>query len=402
MSATAAVFKVPKMKVLIISHWPAQNVVSRSMELAKELSKQVCVYWLEWDLPDFSSTYRLVRLTSRLKHWWLRRRQSFQTRLIGDIRYVSMPYVLPRPYSPLTDEHAWAFNRTLIRDLIHREGITHILNANARFFPTSGLNIMIRVVCDVVDDQTAIAGKYRASVEHFIEREMHEAHAVITVSHGLRDLFRERYGVEAVRIPNGGNPRNFDEVSEQDLHHLRAMWGLEEKKVIGCIGNHNHWAGLDLLVKAFALLRRKIPNSALLVVGPGTEVAELRRRPLPPGVIVTGPVPPERIAPYFRMVTVGTLPFTSEEFTENSLPLKILEYGFARKPVVATPLRELQTLKLPYIKLVIRDPQAWSDALEQAVLTPWEPEWDKALEGYAWEDLADGVLSVMEGGGRCT
>lgn len=384
------------MKLLVITHWPAKHTSSRAIELAKEMAKHVPVCWLDWDTSDISSPHRPVRLMKRFTHALRKRYQGFTRREVGGIEYLTMPYLLAKPYSFLSDDRVWAFNRNSLVELMKNEGITHVFNANATFFPTYDLD-KARVVYDVVDFHPAVAGDRYDIIDEFMKKEVNSAAAAVSISHALHDLVKKRYGIESVWIPNGGNPLKFQGVTDDEVREVKKRWGLEGKKVIGCVGNHSRWAGLDLMLEAFKLLKQTRPDAALFIVGPGIEVDAMRSKPLPDDVILTGPIPPDEIGPYFQALDVGALPFTQEPFTDNALPIKIIEYGFAKKPVVASPLKELCTLAFPHVKLVERTPEEWSTALNEALSTDWQDSWDIPLKSFTWKRLARKVLSVLEG-----
>jgi hypothetical protein len=117
-----------------------------------------------------------------------------------------------------------------------------------------------------------------------------------------------------------------------------------------------------------------------------------------PDVIFTGPIPPEQIATCFQAVDIGVLPFQICPFTDNALPLKILEYGAARKRVLATPLKELKTLAFPHVSLLEPDPALWSAALEQEAKapSPWNPGWDSVIAGYDWPLVLSNLPRLLE------
>ena len=115
------------------------------------------------------------------------------------------------------------------------------------------------------------------------------------------------------------------------------------------------------------------------------------------------PVSPDEAAAWFHATDIGVLPFEPCPFTHNALPLKVLEYGAARKTVLASPLKELQTLQLPHVRLLPLERQAWAQALldEAHSPTPWEPAWDAVIERYDWPVLFSGLkerlLQRLEG-----
>ncbi len=99
---------------------------------------------------------------------------------------------------------------------------------------------------------------------------------------------------------------------------------------------------------------------------------------------------------FFTLADVGVLPFERSPFTDDALPLKIIEYGAARKPVVATPLSELQRLELPNVLFAERNPEAWAERLETALELEWRFAWDSTFDRFRWDGIVDGLVRAIE------
>ena len=184
--------------------------------------------------------------------------------------------------------------------------------------------------------------------------------------------------------------------SSRGARALRTELRLGDAYVISCIGHHGSWSGLPFLVEVFRLLHARDPHTALLLVGGGSEVEELRRRALPEGVRLLGPVPPEHVPPYFHLSDLGVVPFEQGPFTDHALPLKVLEYAAAHKLVVATPLAELKTLRLPHVLLAARTSEAWLEAVAQARGKTWEARWEGSFEAFAWPRIAARLATLID------
>jgi glycosyltransferase involved in cell wall biosynthesis len=191
----------------------------------------------------------------------------------------------------------------------------------------------------------------------------------------------------------------FRRVPEADIQAVRDQYELHDRFVIGYIGNHGWWAGMDLLLEAFRRVRERIPHSLLMVVGPGEALAAHREAAADnPAIRFTGPVNPKAVAAYFHAADIGVLPFQISPFTDNALPLKILEYGAARKKVLATPLKELKTLAFPHVELLEPDAAAWADRLAAEAMqpSPWQGDWDSVIESYDWQVVLRDLDHLLE------
>jgi glycosyltransferase involved in cell wall biosynthesis len=88
---------------------------------------------------------------------------------------------------------------------------------------------------------------------------------------------------------------------------LRQHLGLESKFVIGYVGNHGSFTGVDLVVNAFLSVRSRLPDAALLIVGPADCWRQLLDSHLADGVIAIGGVNPEDVGLYFHALDLGVL-----------------------------------------------------------------------------------------------
>ena len=139
-------------------------------------------------------------------------------------------------------------------------------------------------------------------------------------------------------VPNGIHTADFQPCPADE--ELRHAWGLDGKIVIGFVGSFYRYEGLDLLVEAFAKLRKKNNNLVLLLVGGGEVHEELQtqvnRLSLGSHVIFPGRIPHERIPGVYGLFDFLVYPRKSIRLTELVTPLKPLEALAMEKPVVAS------------------------------------------------------------------
>jgi hypothetical protein len=102
------------------------------------------------------------------------------------------------------------------------------------------------------------------------------------------------------------------------------------------------------------------------------------------------------MAAWYQLSEVGVLPFEVTPFTTAAFPLKVIEYGAARRLVVASPLAALEEASLPYVRLVDRTSvTAWAEAIASALDAVWNPSWDESLERYDWRSLGQRLSSFL-------
>ena len=196
-------------------------------------------------------------------------------------------------------------------------------------------------------------------------------------------------------VPNGAEDLLLAPPDAAAVAAVRARFSAAPGKLIGYIGNHGSWSGARFLVEAFAPLAARDPELRLAIIGPGVETEALRRSGVPAGVVLTGGIAPSEIVSYYHALDAGVLPFDLLPFTDNAMPLKIIEYGFAKKPVLATPLKELVRIALPHVRFAPRERGAWESGLLELLRTRWRPEWEEPLRGYRWESLTARLLEAI-------
>jgi glycosyltransferase involved in cell wall biosynthesis len=198
-------------------------------------------------------------------------------------------------------------------------------------------------------------------------------------------------------MPNGADLRALRAVPPAETAALRHCLGLDGKFIIGYIGNHGDYTGVDFVVDMFRRVRERIPNAALLIVGPAEYWRSLLETARADGVVWTGPVPPAEIRKYFNVLDIGVLAQEKSLGTELAFQLKVVEYSACRKFVVSTPLRTWELLRWPNVFLTELRVDAWVEAIVRAQHSTWKPEWDAIIEAFDWDALADRMAAVMLG-----
>jgi glycosyltransferase involved in cell wall biosynthesis len=230
-----------------------------------------------------------------------------------------------------------------------------------------------------------------------LKRVVDQAQGVFAVSEPLCEKLRDDCGIQAVSMPNGADLRALRAVPSVETTALRHSLGLDGKFIIGYIGNHGDYTGVDFVVDVFRRVRERIPAAALLIVGPAECWRSVLESARADGVVWTGPVPPSEVKKYFNVLDVGVLAQEKTLGTELAFQLKIVEYSACRKFVVSTPLRTWELLQWPNVFLTELRVNAWVDAIVRAQHSRWNPEWDAVVEGFDWDVLADRMAAVMLG-----
>lgn len=158
--------------------------------------------------------------------------------------------------------------------------------------------------------------------------------------------------------------------------------------------------GLNYLLEAFKQVKREIPNSRLIIVGPGTRLRgryerEVKRSGLK-DVVFTGLIAYEELPRYYKTADVFCAPATGQE----SFGIILLEAMAAGKPVVASNIEGYASVLAHNVEGLLVPP-ADKEMLARALLSLLTDESlrremgargrVKALE-YSWEGIAQNVL----------
>ena len=137
-------------------------------------------------------------------------------------------------------------------------------------------------------------------------------------------------------FPNGVDLESFSGRGGKDI---RDRYGMGSATVIVYIGTMAKVRKLDVLLRAFQLVKHMEENVKLLMIGEGTGKNDLERLAVTLGlekeVIFTGQVLQSEVPRYITAADIGISPVPPVSFYVVSSPIKLLEYMAMGKPVVA-------------------------------------------------------------------
>ncbi|MDP9182329.1 MAG: glycosyltransferase family 4 protein [Actinomycetota bacterium] len=122
---------------------------------------------------------------------------------------------------------------------------------------------------------------------------------------------------------------------------VRARHGLADRPVVVCVSRLVPRKGQDVLIRALPLIRKKIPDAALLIVGGGPAMARLRgfvtAHHVEKDVVLTGSVPWEELPAHYDAGDVFAMPCRDRlrGLEVEGLGIVFLEASATGLPVVA-------------------------------------------------------------------
>lgn len=173
-------------------------------------------------------------------------------------------------------------------------------------------------------------------------------------------------------------------------------------------GTLNGHQGVDLAVKAMALLRDKAPNLKFLIIGRGPDWRKLQKmieqECLDDRVIMLGLVPIEQVAETMASVDLGVVPKRGDSFGNEAFSTKIMEFMAMGVPVVVSKTRidqyyftedlvqffesaNVEDLAAKILEL-IRDPAKRNALRDRGT---------EFIQSNNWDAKKDEYLSLMDG-----
>jgi phosphatidyl-myo-inositol dimannoside synthase len=165
---------------------------------------------------------------------------------------------------------------------------------------------------------------------------------VTYISRYTRDRFASAFGPRAAleHLPPGVDVERFrpDRAARAEM---RARHGLGERPVIVCVSRLVPRKGQDMLIRALPAIRSRVDGAALVIVGGGPYLGQLRRlagsAALADQVIFTEGVSPDQLPAYHAMADVFAMPCRTRGagLDVEGLGIVFLEASASGVPVVA-------------------------------------------------------------------
>ena len=218
----------------------------------------------------------------------------------------------------------------------------------------------------------------------------------IAVSEAARTTLVEHMGGDAVLIPNGVTVRRYEKAAP-----LPGWPG--DGGALGFLGRMDEpRKGLDVLLRAFAILAAERPGLRLLIAGPGDADDVLSRvaAPLRDRVVLAGQVSEEDKARVYHSVDVFCAPNTGGE----SFGIVLAEAMAAGAPIVASDLdafRQVLRGGRAGELFATGDPAALAEAASRLLDDPGlrgqrSAAAAEAVRAYDWPVVARDVVKVYE------
>lgn len=280
-------------------------------------------------------------------------------------------------------------------------------HAAMEYAVNAGIPGLLEVNAPLIEEQA----KYRrlihaSSAKCATARAFDAASLLLAVSREVAN-YVEQHTVARGRlhvVPNGVDPDRFGGLNDnaEDAGESRPF-------TVGFVGTLKPWHGVDVLVRAYALLREQAPESNLRIVGDGPQRESIEQLADECGVrqamTITGAIPPSDVPRELARIDVAVAPYPPVERFYFS-PLKILEYMAAKKAIVASAVGQVNDLIEHGVTGLLcppGDPKALADALarlrEDATLRVdlGRAAREKVVCDHTWDAVLHRILKLAAG-----
>jgi phosphatidylinositol alpha-mannosyltransferase len=227
-----------------------------------------------------------------------------------------------------------------------------------------------------------------------LSRRARKLHGHIAVSKPAMDYVSKFVPGDYEIIPNGVDLKHF----KPDVPPIQDF--CDGKLNIVFMGRLEFRKGINYLLKAFLEIKSQMPNTRLIICGPGTRLRKRYEQWVKdvrlPDVIFTGMVHYEEQPSYYRTADIFCAPATSRE----SFGLILLEAMATGRPIVATNIEGFANVVTDGEEGLLVPPMN-SRALATALLTLLKDKEKRLQMGqkgiitarkYNWEDVSKRVL----------
>jgi glycosyltransferase involved in cell wall biosynthesis len=289
-------------------------------------------------------------------------------------------------------------------DLIY-ERSEYLQDSGAKLASSSGIQYFLEVNAPFVEEMHAFEGySLYHHLAHKIEKyKLEKADKVFAVSTSLAEFLIRQYNCHPDKIfvqPNCINPSKIT-VQDDAVAKIKKDRSIEGKKVIGFVGSMFPYHGVDLLISAFAEVHKTHPLTALMVVGDGSILNQLKGQASGLGiqndVIFTGKIPHKDVFNYISAMDICIMARSNW----YGSPVKLFEYGLMRKPIIAPETMPVKDVMV-HAKdaLIIKDNvdeliAALNQILDNSDLANHLADafYQKVLANYQWQHAANNIIN---------
>lgn len=248
----------------------------------------------------------------------------------------------------------------------------------------------------------------------FIKRVARSCRCIITINNGLKKFFVQNgVDVDSIVVAHDGVSISDFNIGNESKHSLRQSLGIpSDRKIFAYIGKYKTMSkdkGIDFLIRVFPEIKKKYPESFLLLVGINqSEIHNVR------GIFgqvmmkeedykIVLHVPHNRIISYLLSSDIMVMNYPNiEHYAQYMSPLKMFEYMASGNIIIASRLPSIEEV-LNNNNSFLCEPdniESFLDSVDQVNLYPElvANRIRKSLQDvkkYSWDRRARDILSFI-------
>jgi len=348
-----------------------------------------------------------------VKAWWLK--ENHDEYLAECLKDVRLNYITEKRIHPVLQELLLIKNFDVFNEKLHFNEYDVHINFNsliAGYYVAKKLkSFEIPTVFDVADDLPE-AIKTSPQIPRMFKNIGHSAgkcmfHKSLETSDKITlvtDSLFNSYSFppeKAKIIPNGVDTELFH---PRDSGNVKRELGIEHDFILGFLGVLSEWVELE---QTFIALKRLIGsgyNVKMVIIGDGDKSFQFKQSAIQHGiaeyVIFVGSVLTNELPVYISCMDVCMISRKTTADSQNSFPLKLLEYMACSKPVISSELSGVRGIAEDKILYATS-----SNEIEQAVIQIYR---DKEMrekmgfegmefvnENYSWQKICSDFENVL-------
>lgn len=389
-----------KYKIIFI---PGDNIelkISRCYLIAENLSKFCEIYWLHW-------------YDTRNKYWkgekntvWnsiscmlksLFRKRSVIKSEIQNFYYIRQPflnqyvirYIIGEKLSRILMREV---NRFFIEGLIKRIKPDFIFYSDGFYYTNlnkSGVQYFTDIQDDFDDEENSIdllnyeikRGKkyFKHSLKNYV------------ITKKVKEHFSNLFFAEFEILENGADFGRIRNIKKEEIAIIKSKYGLSEDTIILSYIGGLVWFDFNFVEKLITRLNKSNIEFRLFLIGNLPKVDDKN-------VINLGILKPNETYKYYLLTDVGLLLKNSlgSDFLYNSLPLKIVQYSAARKPVISFPIKWVEEENFQNVFILNDNIEDWVNMIISLKDFTWNDSIEKQWAKYDWNNIVSRIVRDLD------
>jgi len=238
-----------------------------------------------------------------------------------------------------------------------------------------------------------------------LEKECSEkVNKIIVVVEEAKQRIINDYNINSDKITVVSNTIDVDYFNSIPLDR-KLIEKYKNNFIISYVGGFGPHRGIDTAIKSMNSVIKKIPNAKLLLIGGKVNEENLRKLTknleLEKNIEFTGWQPSEKLPTYIFLSNICLVPHHKNPHTDNTIPHKLFQYMFMKKPVIVSDCKPLKRIinetkaglifqagnpknLAEKIIQIYKNPNQYGKKGHMAILTKynWESEGKKLIKLY--------------------